>query len=87
MDAMSRAGLSNNDILKSGTINPALFFNQEAQFGSVRKGAAADLLLLSANPLEKIGNAQMIEGVMVRGQWLPKAYIQQRLDAIAAKYE
>lgn len=85
MQAMVRAGLSNNDVLRSGTVNPALFFKQEGKFGTISKGAAADLVLLSANPLENINNTQLIDGVMVHGQWLPKAYIQQRLDAIAAK--
>src|SRR5690606_31230282 len=49
--AMIAAGLTPYDVLRTGTANPAMFFNAEQQFGTVREGLAADLLLLAANPL------------------------------------
>jgi imidazolonepropionase-like amidohydrolase len=87
MRALADAGLPPYAILKSGTINPAIFFNEEAAYGSIRTGCSADLVLLDANPLENVDHAQRIAGVMVRGSWLPKGYIDARLAAIAAKYE
>ncbi len=86
MQAWAAAGLSNVTILKAGTMNVARFFNAEGPYGSVQRGAAADLLLLSANPIEDIRHMQQIEGVMVRGRWLPREEIDRRLEAIAGQY-
>jgi len=83
---MKDAGLSNFKILQSGTINPAVFFNAKGQYGTIEKGAAADLILLSGNPLEDISNAQKIEGVMVKGRWLSKEEIDGRLNEIEERY-
>lgn len=87
MRALADAGLPAYEIIKSGTFNPAIFFNGEDQYGTIRTGLNADLVLLDANPLENVDNAQRIAGVMVRGNWLPKSYIDAQLAAIAQKYE
>lgn len=85
LDAMIRAGLSPLEAIQSGTLNPAIFFNREGEFGEVVEGASADFLLLSANPLEDINALKMPEGVMLRGRWLSRADIDTRLQSIAAK--
>jgi len=48
-------------------------------FGTIETGKRADLLLLAANPLEKIENARNPLGVMVRGYWLPRDTLQTLL--------
>jgi imidazolonepropionase-like amidohydrolase len=48
-------------------------------------GADADLVLLGANPLADVGNTQKIEGVMVRGRWLDRAYLDRELTAVAGR--
>lgn len=80
---MKDAGLGNIDIIRTGTINPALFFGMENTFGQVREGLEADLLLLEENPLEDLSELRKLEGVMVRGNWLGKKDIDQRLHQIA----
>ena len=50
------------------------------------EGSSADLLLLDANPLEDIGNAGKIAGVMLRGQWLSRERIQQERDNLQTEY-
>jgi imidazolonepropionase-like amidohydrolase len=87
MQAMADAGLSNYTILRSGTANPARFFGQEGEYGVVQEGAAADLILLSANPLEDIRHMQNPQGVMVSGQWMDRAFLDEKLSEIEAKYE
>lgn len=87
MQAMAKAGIPALVILKSGTVNPSIFFDEVGKYGVVQKGASADLVLMRANPLENVANAQQIAGVMVRGSWLPKAYIDAQLAAIAVKYQ
>ena len=83
---MIKAGLTPYEALKMGTVNPAVFFNKEGEFGMIKTGASADFLLLEANPLKDIGNVQARSGVMVRGIWLPEEEIQKKLGRIAAKY-
>ena len=86
MQGLASAGLPNADIIRSGSINPAIFFNQKNQFGSIEAGKAADLVLLNANPLEDISSMAKIAGVMVRGQWLSREKIDSELQKMAQKY-
>ncbi len=55
-----------------------------ADFGSVAVGNRADLVLLAASPLDDISNTQRIEGVMLRGRWLPREELDDLLDRSAA---
>jgi imidazolonepropionase-like amidohydrolase len=85
MRAMVEAGVPTYAVLEAGTKNPAGFFGQEAEFGTVEVGKRADLILVDGNPLVDIRNVHRQAGVMVRGQWLPKAEIDRRLAEIAAR--
>jgi len=83
IDGMLAAGMTPLDIIQSGTINPATFFDMSDTFGEIKSGLDADLVLLNANPLENIKAVRQISGVMVKGQWLSKAAIEKRLAEIA----
>ena len=74
-----KAGLSPYEAIKAGTSDAARFLNQENEFGTVALGRRADLILLSANPLDDVGNVTKRTGVMVRGQWLSEDKLQRRL--------
>jgi imidazolonepropionase-like amidohydrolase len=82
---MVDAGLTPFEALQTGTLNPAVFFGREAEFGTVAVGRRADLLLLDANPLDDIGNTARIAGVMTRGRWLSATEIAGRLERVAAE--
>lgn len=86
MQSMVDAGLTPYEVLYSGTANPAKYFDDEGEYGTIEENAAADLILLSANPLEDITNMRQQEGVMVRGKWLSKEDIQAKLKQIEEKY-
>lgn len=85
MEAMSQAGISNQTILESGTINPSIFFNALGEYGVIEVGASADLILVNGNPIDNLKHAQNIHGVMVRGQWLSKDMIDKRLSEIETR--
>ena len=82
---MVAAGLTPFEALKTGTTNPALFFGLESEFGQIRPGLAADLVLLSENPLEDITNSAKIEGVLYRGRWMDKQSRKAGLADIARR--
>ncbi|HLV02135.1 MAG TPA: amidohydrolase family protein, partial [Acidobacteriota bacterium] len=83
---MAECGLSPAQILVSGTINVGEYFQDKDTFGQVAEGHRADLILLTANPLEDISNLSEQAGVMVRGRWLSREEIDQRLSDLAAKH-
>jgi imidazolonepropionase-like amidohydrolase len=85
LQAMVEAGLSTYAALRMATAAPAAFFDASGQYGTIVVGAQADLVLLGANPLADIGNTQKIDGVMVRGRWLDRAYLDRELDAVAGR--
>ncbi|MGB5434558.1 MAG: amidohydrolase family protein [Maribacter sp.] len=85
IDGLQAAGLTPLEIIQSGTINPATFFEKVDVFGQVKEGLEADLILLNANPLDNIDHLQDLAGVFRQGLWVPKATINKRLAGIAAK--
>lgn len=84
LEGMIQAGLTPLEAIQIGTINPARFFN--GNFGQIKKGLDADLILLENNPLEDIKNLQNPLGVMARGQWMDRNTIDKKLKEIAKLY-
>jgi imidazolonepropionase-like amidohydrolase len=78
------AGFTPLEALQTATINPARFFDAESQFGTVEAGRYADLVLLTANPLEKISNTQKIIGVIANGQYFYGKQLNQLLAGAEA---
>jgi imidazolonepropionase-like amidohydrolase len=85
LEYLVASGLTPYQALATGTSAPAVFLGRGQEWGTVEAGRAADLILLAANPLEDIRNSGRIEGVMVRGRWLPADELRQRLDRVAAE--
>jgi len=82
LQAMVDAGLTPHQALRMGTSAPAVFVREPGKFGIVAAGASADLILVDANPLADVGNAQKIGGVLVRGRWLSRQFIDDGLNEI-----
>ena len=66
-----------------GRIRFASAVTNEADFGVLGPGKRADMVLLAANPLDDISNTRRIEGVVLRGRWIPRAELDQMLAAAA----
>jgi len=73
------AGFTPMESLQTATSNPARFLGMEANLGSVEIGKVADMVLLSANPLEDIRNTRKISMVIANGQFLDRAALNQLL--------
>jgi imidazolonepropionase-like amidohydrolase len=91
LESFVQAGLTPFQALEAATKNPAeylaTFMKIPNDFGVVKVGNKADLLLLEANPLQSIANIEKIAGVMTRGRWISKEEINKTLQSIAAKQE
>lgn len=79
-----KAGLTPMQALQAATLNPALYFHQERQIGTVETGKLADLVLLDADPLADIRNTQKIGAVVARGRLLDRAELNSMLSQVRA---
>jgi imidazolonepropionase-like amidohydrolase len=85
LQAMVAAGLTPYEALRTATAAPAEFFGATGVYGTIEVGSDADLVLLRNDPLQDIANTQSIEGVMVRGRWLDRAYLDRGLREMAER--
>jgi len=70
MALLVEAGLSPAQVLVAATRNGAAALGMLDDMGTIEPGKRADLLLLSANPVEDIGNMKKTRRVMRDGQWV-----------------
>jgi imidazolonepropionase-like amidohydrolase len=80
-------GLTPYQALATATTNPARYFRQGGEFGTIEAGKRADVVLLDGNPLREISQTEKVAGVMVRGRWLDGAELKARLQAVPAAYQ
>ena len=73
-----QGGMTPLEALQSATINGARYLGMEADLGSLKVGKLADLLVLSANPLEDIRNSEHVERVMLGGRLYDAATLNQQ---------
>ena len=69
-------------LIQSGTINVAEYLGESGNFGEVKEGMVADIILVGGNPLDDIKALKDLKGVMARGQWVSKEDIDKRLKEI-----
>ena len=78
------AGLTPYQALRTGTVNPALYFHRP-DAGTIKIGNVAELVLLNGNPLKDIRQTSRIEGVMLSNRWLSKDDIAGELKKLVKK--
>jgi hypothetical protein len=78
LELLVRAGLPPIEALRAATLRPAEFFGLADEMGTIEPGRVADLVLLSADPLEDIANTRSVAAVITRGGLLDRA----ALDAL-----
>ena len=71
LELLVECGVSPRRVLEAATIRAAEFLGVAKQVGSVTPGKIADLLLVTANPDDDIGNVRKQVGVMAAGVWRP----------------
>jgi imidazolonepropionase-like amidohydrolase len=91
LSELVRAGFSPMEVLQAATRGAALFLGREKELGTVESGHAADLVLLSGNPVENIANTRKISAVVRKGGYYDRtaldALLTQAKEAAAAVRE
>jgi imidazolonepropionase-like amidohydrolase len=76
VELLVEAGLSPMDAIVAATRNGGLALRKGDELGTIEPGRRADLMLLSANPLEDVGNLSKIDRLMLDGEWVDRAALK-----------
>jgi imidazolonepropionase-like amidohydrolase len=79
LQLLVRAGLTPLEALRTATINPARFLGMQENLGTIEKGKLADMVLLTADPLQDISNTQRVEAVIANGRLFDRAALDSLL--------
>ncbi|ATB32254.1 amidohydrolase family protein [Melittangium boletus] len=78
---LAEAGFSPLKILQMATINPAEYLGRRDTMGTIERGRDADMVLLDADPLERVENLHRIAGVVRAGFY----YSSRDLNALRSR--
>jgi len=67
MELLSKVGISNIDILKSGTINASKALGLSNELGSIEQGKQANIIISDQNPLDKISTLRFPHLILNNG--------------------
>src|SRR5580704_7891786 len=81
LELIARAGLTNMQTLQAATRNAGEFLGL-TDTGTIEKGKRADLVLLDANPLEKISNTKKIRAVVLNGRYFSRGDLDGLLHQV-----
>src|ERR1700733_2372189 len=81
LEQTQAAGLSRFEALATATRNTgeylAKYIDKHGTIGTIGEGAQADLLLLNTNPLSGNLKRGALDGLVLRGKWMPMAIIEK----------
>lgn len=75
LELFQEAGLSPMDVIVAATRTGALALRKTDELGTIEPGRFADLMLVSANPLEDVRNLRKIDRIMLHGEWVDRAHL------------
>lgn len=67
LKAMQKCGMTNWQIIQASTINGAKAMAKESEFGSIKSGKTANMVLLDSSPVDDLENLQEISLVINKG--------------------
>ena len=84
-DGWCKLGLTPATALRSATFDAARFGGLSSRVGSIAPSKMADLLILSANPLDEVGNVALIDAIVVDGRFVNGAERNARLARLPSR--
>ena len=78
--ALVAAGMPAAAVLRSATLDAAVFAELEDRYGTIEAGKAADMLLIDGNPLTDIRATQSVEGLFFNGRYYDRADLDELLN-------
>jgi imidazolonepropionase-like amidohydrolase len=75
LELLVEVGLSPMDVIVAATRTGAVALRKADEMGTIEPGRMADLMLVSANPLEDVGNLRKIDRVMIHGEWVDRDHL------------
>ena len=72
VELLTEAGLSPMDAIVAASKNGGLALRKPDELGTIEPGRRADLMLISANPLEDVRNLRKIDRLMLDGEWVDR---------------
>lgn len=81
LELLVSAGLRPAEALRTATLGPAEFLGATDSMGTIEPGKVADLVLLDADPLARIGNLRGVVGVMAAGHY----WTRRQLDSMVTQ--
>lgn len=72
VELLVEAGLSPMEAIVAGTRSGGFALQKGDELGTLEPGRRADLMLLSANPLEDVRNLRKIDQLMLDGEWVDR---------------
>jgi len=89
LELLVESGFSHYEALIAGTKNAGIVvkrMGRDGNFGTVKAGQRADLLLLEGNPLEDVSQTRNRIGVMARGKWYTQEQLNQKVDSYVSDF-
>ena len=68
LELFVKAGISEVEAIKCCTYNGAKILRRDREFGSLKKGMSADLLIIEGNPANEISDTRNVKHVFLRGK-------------------
>jgi cytosine/adenosine deaminase-related metal-dependent hydrolase len=87
MALLVKSGLSPTEAIQAATRNPAMYLGLDKSVGTIEKGKLADIVVLSANPLEDINNTRKVNAVIFQGRMFDRAELNRMLASVATTTE
>jgi imidazolonepropionase-like amidohydrolase len=75
LELLQEAGLSPMDVIVAATHTGAMALRKTDELGTIEPGRRADLMLVSANPLEDVRNLRKIDRIMLHGEWVDRDHL------------
>lgn len=82
IELLVEAGFSPVEAIRIATLNGAIYMGKDANIGSIAPGKAADMVVLGANPAEKIENVEKVELVFKDGVGFDPARLIQSVTEL-----